>query len=140
MLTRLYDWPERLAALIAERRETSFSFGVHDCALFACDAVLAMTGTDIAARFRPRYSDEAGARLLLAEKNLARMALEVAREFDMQEFTLPWAAPRGSVLLLHKREFVDYTLAINDGRWAVAPGATGLEFVPLSLAVKAWRV
>lgn len=61
MIARLPDWEPRLAAylepLMAGAR---FEWGTLDCALFAADAVLAMTGHDIAAPFRGKYSTAAG--------------------------------------------------------------------------------
>ena len=55
------DWPERLDAFIRARRARSFAWGQHDCALFAADAVEAMTGNDPAAVFRGGYDSAAGA-------------------------------------------------------------------------------
>ena len=40
------DWPERLAAFLEAQRRTAFSWTTHNCALFAADAVEAMTGED----------------------------------------------------------------------------------------------
>ena len=61
MIERLPDWETRLAAylepLMAGAR---FEWGQLDCALFAADAVLAMSGHDIAAPFRGKYSTAAG--------------------------------------------------------------------------------
>ncbi len=40
------DWPARLRTIIEAARERPFSWGQHDCCLFASDAIEAMTGVD----------------------------------------------------------------------------------------------
>lgn len=62
-MTRVEDWPERLAAFIEQRRKMPFAWGSNDCALFAADAVCAITGVDLGEPFRGRYDDEASLRL-----------------------------------------------------------------------------
>ena len=52
MIKRRPDWPEKLAAFIETRRERVFSWGEQDCALLAADAVLEMTGVDLASGLR----------------------------------------------------------------------------------------
>ena len=49
---RREDWPERLLAFARSRERQPFVWGTNDCALFAADAALAMTGHDFAAPFR----------------------------------------------------------------------------------------
>jgi hypothetical protein len=61
MIQRRSDWEARLSAYLAERVDTlPFTWGQSDCALYTADAVLEMTGTDIAAPFRGKYSTAAG--------------------------------------------------------------------------------
>lgn len=59
-MTRFPDWPERWNAFVEERRNRPFQWGANDCGLFAADAVLAVTGTDIAKDWRG-YRTERGA-------------------------------------------------------------------------------
>jgi hypothetical protein len=51
-LTRIEGWPEALHALIVARSEWPFTWGSHDCCLFAADCIHAMTGVDLAAALR----------------------------------------------------------------------------------------
>jgi hypothetical protein len=67
--TRLPDWHDRLAALIHERDREPFAWGRHDCALWAADAHLAVTGVDLGEPFRGHYRSASGARKAL--RNLA---------------------------------------------------------------------
>lgn len=66
-LHRFDDWHDRLATYFAIVDETPFEWGTHDCALFAASAIQRMTGVDIAADFRGKYSDNIGAALALRE-------------------------------------------------------------------------
>jgi hypothetical protein len=58
---RLLDWETRLSDLILERLNQPFKWGVHDCALWAADARLAVTGVDAAAGYRGTYRTAKGA-------------------------------------------------------------------------------
>ena len=53
---RLPDWKTHLIAYLADAARKSYQPGVHDCALFSAGAVLAMTGVDLAAGWRGRYT------------------------------------------------------------------------------------
>jgi hypothetical protein len=65
-MTRFDDWPERLEKFLAQSKDkASLEWGSFDCCLFSCDAVLAITGVDLAADFRGEYSSEMGAAKLL---------------------------------------------------------------------------
>lgn len=55
-MKRKEDWPEILAAFIHERRAMPFAWGSNDCCLFSADAILAMTGVDLMAGYRGKYS------------------------------------------------------------------------------------
>lgn len=58
---RLPDWEQRLIEYLTPLMEAAeFRWGQLDCALFVADAVLDMTGEDIAAPFRGRYSTAVG--------------------------------------------------------------------------------
>ena len=54
-LQRLRDWPERLDALLRDRADWPFVWGVHDCCTFCADAVQAITGVDVMGTLRQRY-------------------------------------------------------------------------------------
>jgi hypothetical protein len=98
---RFENWPERLNALIALRCSRPFAWGEHDCALFACDAVLAMTGADPAAWFRGRYRTRRGAYRLLKTFGGAGLAAtweKIAAQRGLPEIA-PAFARRGDVLL-----------------------------------------
>lgn len=72
---RLDDWPERLSAMIeASRARTALVYGEHDCCTHAADAVLALTGRDIAADWRGQYATPDEGLALAGAKTLRRLA------------------------------------------------------------------
>lgn len=60
-MKRLPDWESRLQEFLQRRGEACHTWGVTDCCMNAADAVLAITGEDLAAEFRGRYTTAAGA-------------------------------------------------------------------------------
>lgn len=131
------QWRERLDALLRARMDQPFAWGVHDCCLFAADAVLATTGRDLAAPWRGTYSDAAAAyRLVRYLGGLPAIA-------DMAGPRVPpLAAQVGDVGLVvdisltGEREL----LAVCAGANWLCPTARGLGAMPLSAARLAWRV
>lgn len=133
-LTRLPDWRLRLDALVHERTSVPFVWGVQDCALWAADCVLAITGIDLAADLRGHRS--------------ARQALRTIRKhgglFSIATRALGPAAgvhnaSEGDVLLVGMGKRVALGVMLP-GPMVVGPGATGLCAAPLSDALCAWRV
>ena len=59
-LTRLPDWPERLAAEIEAASGRTFSWGEWDCGHFAVACCIAVTGVDVGAPWRGSYDSEIG--------------------------------------------------------------------------------
>lgn len=86
---RPQGWRGRLIAYLAETRGRAFEYGVHDCTLFACGAVEAITGSDPAADYRGRYgSYEGGLRRLrrnglMDHVDLFRSLFEMIRPVEM---------------------------------------------------------
>jgi len=136
MLTRFPGWPERLEAFLAESRNKRFRYGSWDCCLFVCDAILAMTGVDVAEEFRGRYKTRTEA------MRLAGSVLEVTERVTsanaMPEIA-PRSASRGDVVLIkHKRSFLLGVVALN-GRAALSLARNSIVTFPMSSVVRAWR-
>jgi hypothetical protein len=111
---RLPDWQDRLTLFIELRRSMAFAWGSNDCALFAADAVVAMTGVDFGAPFRGRYDDAAGAALALRDygggtllrtfdRHLDRRAIAFAQRGDL-------AMARGAIGVI----MGDHALFVSD--------------------------
>lgn len=60
MMSRAANWESALSAYLTEHENAQFVWGACDCALFAAGAVIAMTGVDVAAAYRGRYSTAIG--------------------------------------------------------------------------------
>ncbi len=134
-MRRFEDWPRRLAAAIEAARGRPFSWGEHDCALFAAGVVRELTGEDLAASFRGRYRSKAEAVAILG----ARGGLEaVATSALGAPLGTPALAQRGDVVLVQTDEGL--ALGICCGPHAAVTGPQGLAFAPMPAWLKAWRV
>lgn len=148
-MRRFEDWPTRLHGFIAENSDRLFQYGYWDCCLFACGAIEAMTGEDIALPFRGKYSTRRGAfdiaQQYCGERSIETLAAKVASENGMPE-TTPNLARRGDLVLI-ERPFGHSAgiVALNGSQIFITGelsrnGGSGLGFVPISRAVRAWRV
>lgn len=136
-MTRLEDWPSRLTAAVDAARGKPFSWGSHDCILFAADCVAAMTGTDLAAAFRARYATRDEAYAVLAElgggvENAITQALgrSPANNWRM--------AQRGDVVVVDAPTGTAAGIVV--GNRIAVPEPRGLAFLPLSAARCYWRI
>lgn len=134
MTLRLRDWPERLDALMAERRDAPFAWGRNDCCLFAADAVLAVSGIDVADQLRGRYDTAAQAAELLEDLG----GVERLAEQMLGDEVLPAQAQPGDIGLVHTGG--RQSLAVCGGQHWHAPGEARLETLPRSAATRAWRM
>ena len=133
MMQRFDDWTDRLAAFLESRRAVPFAWGRNDCALFAADAVAAMTGQDPAAALRGYSTAAEAARRMQAVGGLAALAdAALGAQID------PKLAFRGDIVMLALRD--RECLGVVDGARIASPGEAGLLFLPRSAATLAWRV
>ena len=145
VLKRRDDWPSRLLALIAERRERPFAWGRHDCALFACDAVDAMTGVDPARGLRGKYRSALGARRVLkdfAGAGITATARKIAKVHGAPEVPI-LMAQRGDLAIVESEMpggSRALSLGVVLGEDVMVPGMNGMAAVPLSAARRAWRI
>ncbi len=127
------DWQQRLLKTIQAAEERPFSWGQHDCCLFAADCAQAMCGEDFAAEFRGTYNTETGAKkaLLRTGGSLERV---LARFLDEVPVKL---ARRGDIAVV---ESIGRRCAgVLFGGAVLVPGESGLvrlRVKPLST----WRV
>ncbi len=142
-LVRRDNWEAALRARVELARDRLFEWGANDCALFAADCVEAITGFDLAAAFRGKYTTAAGARRMLMR--YGEGSLEATVTALLGAPVAPALARRGDVVLF--RSFPPDTppegieaLAVCTGEVAASPGPNGLTDVPMSEWLKAWRV
>lgn len=144
-LMRFNDWPTRLHAAIEARRSMPFTWGKNDCCMFAADLVKAMTGGDIAAKWRGAYSDAVGAALAIKRGGgIAGLVESVSAEFGLRELPSVAYAQRGDLVEID----IEHTagdaagpaLGVCVGAQVAAAGEKGVVFVPTLKCRKAWRV
>src|SRR5690606_24088577 len=99
---RLEGWEIAFFELIRDARTRPFAWGDHDCCLFAADVIRALTGVDVAADLRGRYSTAIGAKRVITREGGSLDALAEARFPALGITELPAAAyaQRGDILRL----------------------------------------
>lgn len=130
---RLHDWQLHFSRFAKERAAMPFEWGRNDCSLFACDAMLAMTGADHAASFRGYTTAREALRLIQRHGGLHAIATQA-----LGEAVSPLYAAVGDLVLIENagREL----LAICNGTNAIAPGETCMVALDMSSALAAWKV
>jgi len=126
-------------------RETmEFAWGTNDCALFAADAVEAITGVDIAEDFRGKYTTEKKAFALIAKltkgTTVADAASYCAAKHELVEYEYPLMAKRGDLVVVEDDSRLIAGVVHLSGRHVVAVGEGGLKRVPLTAIKKAWTI
>lgn len=144
-LTRTPHWATReLPQFLSERQHTSFEWGVSDCCLIAADAVLAITGTDIAEDFRGMYHDQESAFALIESvtggTTVADAASYCATKNGLAEWKYPLLAQRGDLVVIQDGMQLIAGFVHSNGRCAVSIGDDGLKLFPLTQITRAWKV
>jgi hypothetical protein len=145
-MKRLPDWRSRLAAATeAHRRDAS-----GDCALKVADAIAAMTGVDLAAPYRGRYTTIAEGLALLAADGYDDLCAFAAAHLEEVH---PSQARVGDVMAFEVDGLVDgavqiagppilpaWSLGIVNGERVTVWRGDGLGTMPRDLAKRAFRV
>lgn len=132
-MARLRDWERRLGDYLREPGRDRFSWGDNDCALFACGAVLAMTGEHPFPEFVGAYDTQRGAAEALRRLGKGTLRATWETKFIPKP---PAFAQRGDIV------------ANADGAMGVCLGADalfltendGFARLPRSAFVAAWEV
>lgn len=141
-LTRLADWQERLTDFLRERREMPFIKGKNDCFLFAADAVLAMTGTDLVSMWRGKYESPLQAFRLISKYSKGGNLIDAMRlraaEFGIEEIK-PASSMLGDVCAVWGVGGPGICVVLASGT-ALHMQATGMFEFPTSQSDAAWRI
>lgn len=149
MLKRKQHWAtQAFHEFLLARANTSFVWGTADCCTFCADGILAMTGVDIDADFRGRYTDEASAMSVIAKATgisnptVADGAAYCADKYQLPEWTYPLMAQRGDLVLVEDAGRLIAGLVHLSGRHIVAAGTDGLKKILITKTniKRAWRV
>lgn len=132
-MTKRQDWAERLAETVEAARGKAFSWGSHDCCTFAQECVNAQLAETVVLPV-VGWTDERAALRAIAEAG----GLESGLDGMFTRRESPLLAQRGDVALVdvHGRQCV----AVCTGVSLVVPNADGLESIPVTDGLIAWRV
>ncbi len=144
-MKRLPNWDTKLLPeFVVQRRKMPFAWGANDCCILAADAVKAITGVDIAADFRGRYTDEAEAFALIKKltggSTVADAAVYCAGKFGLTEYEFPLLAKRGDVVVLEDAGRLIAGFVHMDGRHIASVGETGFRYYLITAAKRAFQI
>jgi hypothetical protein len=140
-LQRVPDWPERLHRMIESAAELQFEFGSFDCCLHVCNCIRTMTvgAPDLGAPYRGKYSDEAGAALIVGT-NLETFIANLAQAWGCPEVPVTFAR-RGDVVFVDNRTPQGAIGVVStDGRFASCASDKGLVMVRIHRWKRAWKI
>ena len=145
-IKRVTTWQTELHKYIQSRRGMPFAWASNDCSTFAADAVLAITGTDIADDFRSPYTDEASAFALIKSvtggTTVADAAAHCAAKHGLPEYKHVLQAKRGDLVVIHNGGRLVAGVVNLDGRYVLSVGDKGI--VPTAISkdtvIRAWAV
>jgi hypothetical protein len=136
---RNQDWPLRLQTLLDDARTQEFLWGRWDCCQWAGLCVEAQTGVNPIEHIRGRYKTSIGAmRVLRREFGVASIRDAVTQM--MGDPVPPRLAGRGDLALVDINGIASVGVINLSGEKVAAIGLHGLEHVPLTAAVTAWKV
>lgn len=133
-LARLPDWAPRLQQTIEAASGRLFSWGEHDCCLFAADCIQAMTGADLMAEFRGQYDSAESAYRLIGRRGLASHLSQRLGD------ALPALFAHRGDLMTATGEDGRPAVGICVGEKALFLGPAGLLSLPISDCLSTWRV
>ena len=145
-MIRREGWELKLDDFIKSRQNEKFQWGIHDCCLFACDAMREMAGVDVAYYFRDKYTTKDEAYQLLNQfggGGLVETAEKLAKEFDLAEIEMGFAG-RGDVVLCNVPTVINEELPtlgiIGMSGMVHIAGTRQLQIFDKTCGVKFWKV
>lgn len=149
-LRRCSNWPAMLDLFIEEKRHQPFDWRHNNCAFFASDWIVILTGGEDPARAFRRgvTSPLTAARRLRAAGGLEQLAADYCAAHGWPECPVG-QAQRGdwAMVMVDAAGIVGgqgacaaYALGVVLGRVVAHAGPQGVVFVPKALARRAWRI
>lgn len=137
-LKRRQDWRQCYSTLIGAIRRKPFAYGEHDCAMGLSAAMVeALTGIDVAKRWRGRYASRTGALRVMRNDGFANVA-------DMVATVLPEIHPArariGDIAAIPDDGPFGFALGVVNGERIFVIRAEGLGTVDLLTATRAFSV
>jgi hypothetical protein len=145
LISRKPNWETLLHNFLEGRKAAPFAWGANDCALFAADAVNAMTGTDLGASYRGKYTTQAGAnsqmQTICGSSDALALATHLCSSAGFAQWPNVGFARRGDVIVLANPDG-SHSLGIVslNGVQALFVTTTGLQRMRTRSCVAAWKV
>lgn len=134
-LKRFEDWPERLFEYLS--RDHRFDWEKNNCAFFASDAVLAMTGVDLSEKYRGPKTQE-GIYEKMESFGFSSLSEAVTAELG-ESLSSMKMAKRGDFVLCNFPNGEALGVCIGSKAAFLFEGK-GLVFIPSKMWTKFWRV
>jgi hypothetical protein len=144
MVQREQNWEMLLHNFVESRKKQPFKYGINDCALFVADAIQAMTGTDVAADFRGKYTDMLSSLAIIKQVTGGTTVEDVAvfefAKSGIKELSTVKLAQRGDVVLCNNEGAPALGIVYLNGIDGLFVGTDGLFKVAVLACRRAWRV
>lgn len=138
-MKRCSNWPALLAQFIADRTARPFDWATgNNCAFFACDWIVTLTGVDLASDFRADVTSALAAqRVLAARGGIEQLADDACARWNWPSCEVKLAR-RGDVVSIASPHGT--AIGICLGLRSAFCGGDGLLFVETVMCLKAWRI
>jgi hypothetical protein len=129
---------------LKDNANTKFAWGSWDCCLYAANAILAITGKDIADDFRDKYTDEASAFALIKTvtggTTVADAAAYCAKKHGLVEHAHPLMAKRGDLVVIQNGPNLIAGVVHLNGRDVVSVSDHGAVRLPITQVKRSWSI
>lgn len=144
-LPRKQQWDtSHFNQFLIDHANKPFEWGNHDCALFAANAVEAITGVDIASEFRDKYTTQLGALRAISKitngSTVVDAVAHCANKHGLVEHTYPLMAKRGDLVIIDNEGTLIAGVVHLNGRHVISVSETGLVRLPITNIVRAWSL
>lgn len=145
-VAREENWQRLFHDFIEARSDAPFAWGVNDCCTFAADAVLAMTGADLAAEYRGQYSDLFTAQVRMATvtgvggATVEDVLAHAATQFALTELSSVKLAQRGDLVVFDGEEGPSVGVVYLNGVHAAFVAPDGLHRIPVLKCRRAFAI
>jgi hypothetical protein len=137
-MKRRGDWHSRLNTFIDDVKRKPFAWDHHDCFCgWAAAAVLAMTGEDIGAPYRGKYTTARGAASVMKRAgfdNLGDGLASLLPEIHVSRARL------GDLVAIPDDSRFGFTLGIVNGEMILVLGEKAMGVVPMTKTMRAFAV
>lgn len=136
-LVRLTDWRARLHRYLCAARTRPLQPGQHDCCLFGAGAIEAMTGVDLAAPYRGRYTTFSGGRRVLRRDGHADHVALIAAHLPEAHVSTALA---GDIAILPTEDGPAVGVVSDGGVAYVLSPSGGLSLCPMAPVQRLFKV